>query len=108
MNAIALADSAAFADIVGRHDQVERVLSGHVHRSIHTRWAGTIASTAPSTAHQVALDLTPNAPSAFVMEPAGYQLHRYTPAAGLVTHNTVIGAWAGPFPFFDENGLLID
>jgi 3',5'-cyclic AMP phosphodiesterase CpdA len=108
MDAIGLADSAAFANIVKRHLHVERVLSGHIHRPIHTRWAGTIASTAPSTAHQVALDLRPDAPSAFVSEPAGYQLHKYTQAAGLITHNVVIGAWAGPFPFFDENGQLID
>lgn len=108
MDAIGLADSAAFADIVGRHRQVERVLSGHIHRPIHTRWAGTIASTAPSTAHQVALDLRPDAPSAFVREPAGYQLHMCTPAAGLITHTAVVGAWAGPFPFFDENGRLIE
>jgi 3',5'-cyclic AMP phosphodiesterase CpdA len=108
MDAIGLADSAAFADIIGRHRQVARVLAGHVHRPIHTGWAGTIASTAPSTAHQVALDLRPDAPSAFVREPAGYQLHRYTQAGGLITHTALVGAWAGPFPFFDAQGQLID
>jgi 3',5'-cyclic AMP phosphodiesterase CpdA len=108
MDAIGLADHAAFADVIAHHPQVERVLSGHIHRSIHTSWAGTIASTAPSTAHQVALDLTATAPSAFVMEPPGYQLHWHTPEAGLITHTAMIGAWPGPFPFFDANGQLIE
>lgn len=108
MDKIGLADSAALADIIRRHPNVERVISGHVHRPIHTRWAGTIASTAPSTAHQVALDLQAQAPSAFVLEPAGYQLHHFTPGAGLTTHTASVGHWPGPFPFFDAQGKLID
>jgi 3',5'-cyclic AMP phosphodiesterase CpdA len=86
-------------EIVGRHHQVERLLCGHVHRSIHVRFAGTIASIAPSTAHQVALDLRPDGPSVFVMEPPGYQLHLWDEATGLVSHTTVIGDYAGPFPY---------
>jgi 3',5'-cyclic-AMP phosphodiesterase len=108
MDKIGLADSAAFADIIGRHAQVERVLSGHVHRPIHARWAGTIASIAPSTAHQVALDLRADAPSAFMLEPAGYQLHHFTPQTGLTTHTALVGDWPGPFPFFDSKGRLIE
>ena len=107
MDQIGLEDSAALAGIIARHPQAERVLSGHIHRPIHARWAGTIASTAPSTAHQVALDLRPDAPSAFVLEPAGYQLHHFTPGAALTSHTATVGDWAGPFPFFDEEGRLI-
>jgi 3',5'-cyclic-AMP phosphodiesterase len=107
MDQIGLADSAALAGIIARHPQVERVLSGHIHRPIHARWAGTIASTAPSTAHQVVLDLRPDSPSAFVLEPAGYQLHHFTPGAVLTSHTATVGDWAGPFPFFDEEGRLI-
>ena len=36
---------------------VERAVCGHVHRPIQVRWAGTMASIAPSTAHQATLDL---------------------------------------------------
>ncbi len=45
--------AGTLAAIIARHRQVERVICGHLHRSIQTRWAGTIAMTAPSTAHQV-------------------------------------------------------
>lgn len=107
MDRIGLTDAAGLAAVIRRHGQVERVLSGHLHRAIQTRFAGTLASTAPSTAHSVALDIRPDAPSAFSLEPPGYQLHWYEPATGLISHTAAIGDWPGPFPFF-ENGVLID
>jgi len=108
MDEIGLDGAGAFAAIVARHPQVERALAGHLHRSIQARVGGhAIASTAPSTAHQVALDLRPSAPSAFKMEPPGYQLHLWRRKTGVVTHTAVIGDFAGPYPFFEE-GTLID
>ena len=44
------------AAIVRRNPNVERILCGHVHRPIQVRFAGTIASVAPSTAHQATLE----------------------------------------------------
>ena len=72
MDQIGLSGAEAFAQVLVRHPQVERVLCGHLHRSIQAR-IGThaIASTAPSTAHQVALDLRVDGPSRFMMEPPG-------------------------------------
>ena len=51
--------SDRFHDIVSRNPHIEHVLCGHHHRSIHIRYAGTMASTGPSVAHQSALDFTP-------------------------------------------------
>lgn len=108
MDAIGLEGAPAMAEVVRRHPQVERVLCGHLHRPIQARWAGTLASAAPSVAHQVALDLRPDGPSAFVMEPPGFQLHLWAPEAGLVSHTATIGEFGGPAPFFDAEGRLID
>jgi Icc protein len=105
---LAAADAARLAAIVGRHPEIERVLCGHVHRAIQTRFAGTIASICPSPAHQVALDLRERGPSRFVMEPPAFQLHRYTQEDGLVTHTAFVGDFGGAYPFFDENHALID
>lgn len=102
-----LANADSLGAIISRHSQVERILCGHIHRSVQVRWNGTIASTCPSSAHQVALDLRPDGPSSFVMEPPGFQLHVWTAAAGIVSHMGYVGAYAGPYPFF-ENGKLID
>jgi 3',5'-cyclic AMP phosphodiesterase CpdA len=92
--------------IVSRHPNVERIICGHLHRTIFRRFGGTIASTCPSPAHQVALDLRPDGPSAFVMEPPGFHLHEWRDGA-LVTHHAYIGDYPGPYPFH-EGGALID
>ena len=97
MDRLGLDGSAAFADIVRRHGQVERVACGHLHRPIESRFAGTIAGTAPSPAHQIVLDLRPEARLSFAFEPPGYQLHYWREGAGLVTHTVSIGDWQGPY-----------
>ena len=53
MDAMGLEAPEALAGIIRRHAQLERIICGHIHRSIQARFAGTLASVAPSTAHQV-------------------------------------------------------
>lgn len=108
MDEIGLVDAAPLEAIVRRHPNVERILCGHLHRPIEVRFGGTIASTCPSPAHQVLLDLAPDAQNAFVLEPPGFQLHLWDPGAGLVSHTGVIGRFDGPHPFHDPSGTLID
>ena len=91
MDAIACRGAEALAEVIARHPQVERVLCGHVHRPVTLRWAGTVASIAPSVAHQVALELREGRPSAFVLEPPALQLHLWLPGQGLVSHTRYIG-----------------
>jgi Icc protein len=102
MDAINCSDGAAMAAIIARHPQVERVVCGHHHRPIQIRWAGTIGSVAPSTAHQVTLDLAPGSPSSFHLEPPAYHLHVWVPGAGVITHQAYVGAFAGPYPFLSH------
>jgi 3',5'-cyclic AMP phosphodiesterase CpdA len=99
MDLAGLSDSIAFAEIVRQYPNIERILCGHLHRAIETRIAGTVAGTAPSTAHQVVLDLRPEARLSFAFEPPGYQLHYWRPEAGLVTHTAQIGDWPGPYRY---------
>jgi 3',5'-cyclic AMP phosphodiesterase CpdA len=94
--------------LIARHPNVERVLCGHVHRSLHQRFGGTIASIAPSTAHQVVLDLHADAPSAWTLEPAAFALHYWNAGTGLVSHHVYVDQFDGPYPFFDAAGKLID
>lgn len=90
---------ARLAELVRRHGNVERAVCGHVHRPIQVRWAGTMASIAPSTAHQATLDLHDGAPLTMMMEPPAIALHQWRPHTGLVTHVSYIGAFDGPKPF---------
>jgi 3',5'-cyclic AMP phosphodiesterase CpdA len=88
-----------FARLLARFSQVERVLCGHLHRSIQVRWHGILASVCPSTAHQVALEMRPDDPLCYVMEPPGFQLHAWVPGTGLVSHTVFSGHFPGPYPF---------
>jgi hypothetical protein len=70
-----------------------------VHRPIQVRWAGTMASIAPSTAHQASLDLREGAKLSMTMDPPGVALHLWRPGTGLITHVSYVGAYEGPRPF---------
>ena len=101
-----LTGAREFEALIRGYPNVERIICGHVHRTLFRRFGGTIASCCPSTAHQVELDLRDPGDAAFVMEPPGYQLHLWHDGE-LVTHAGVIGDHAGPYPFH-EAGRLID
>ena len=107
MDKIGLSGREGFAAIMARHSQVELILCGHLHRTIRAQVGGRPALTCPSPAHQVALDIDPDAPSRFRMEPPGFMLHWWNDGQ-LVTHTATIGDYAGPYPFFDPSGKLID
>ncbi len=107
MDTQGLEGSDALARVIRKHPQVERLMCGHLHRPIQARFAGTIAATVPGPAHQVALDLAPDAADDFVMEPPAYALHAYTPDTGLISHMAFVGDFPGPYPF-RRNGQLID
>lgn len=88
------------AAVLSRHPNVERVLCGHVHRFMQTRFGGTMLLTAPSTTTAIALRLRPDAEPASFVEPPAMLLHHWTQASGLVTHYVPIGRFPGPYPFF--------
>jgi 3',5'-cyclic AMP phosphodiesterase CpdA len=102
MDRINLRNPEAFAAIVRKHRQVERIVCGHVHRPIVTGFAGTVCSVAPSAAHQLELALDPHARGAFVMEPPFAHMHRWTPEDGFVTHVAYVEQFPGPYPFSGE------
>jgi 3',5'-cyclic AMP phosphodiesterase CpdA len=92
MDAMGLDGIAGMAEVIRRHPQVERIVSGHLHRPIVKRFAGTVASTCPGTAHQVVLDLRRPGRLAIVDEPPACQLHLWSEELGLVSHTSYIPA----------------
>jgi 3',5'-cyclic-AMP phosphodiesterase len=99
MDAINCDNSAALGAIVAVHPQIERIVCGHVHRPMVIRWNGTVVTTAPATAHQVALDLKDGTPTSWIMEPPACHLHYWRADAGLVTHLSYIGDYGPPTPY---------
>lgn len=107
MDAIGLLHGAQeLEELVARHPNVERIICGHLHRSIQVRFGGTIAMTVPSPAHQVCLDLSPSAASMWALEPPGFAVHALPPDGRMVSHLVASGPYAGPYPFHDGDQLI--
>ena len=107
MDEIGLLEGAAELEaLVAKHPNIERIICGHLHRAIDVRFGGSIASTAPAPAHQVCLDLSPTAPSAWALEPPGFRLHALESSGRLVSHLVSSGVFDGPHPFHDGGGLI--
>jgi 3',5'-cyclic AMP phosphodiesterase CpdA len=80
-------DRRAFEDTIRRHAQVQRVLCGHIHRPVQTMWGSTLVSVAPSTAHQIALDVVPLGSMRLTSEPPMLTLLDWTDER-VLTHTT--------------------
>lgn len=87
------------AAVLGRHSNIELVLCGHVHRSMLRRWAGTVVCACPSTVTEIDLQLRSGATPSSHAGPRGCMLHLWDPQLGMVSHTTLLGEWAGPYPF---------
>lgn len=85
------------AAVLANYHHVERLLCGHCHRFIQRRWANTLATIMPGTAHQVGLDLLQRGEQ-IVMEPAAIALHRWFDGGGLVSHISYVDDFGGSLP----------
>jgi len=93
MDCIGLRGAERLEEVVRRHGQVVKVLSGHVHRAIQSNWGACSLWVGPSTSVTIAVDLDPAHQPAQSAEPAMFSLHAYT-ATGVVSHVVPIGAEA--------------
>ena len=83
---------------------MKRVISGHIHRAIETAWAGTVACTAPSTAHQLVLAKRDVAPLGIKLEAPGFNVHTIVDG-NVATQTHVIGRATAPYRF-DQRGRV--
>jgi hypothetical protein len=100
---------AELRDIIRCHPQVYRIACGHIHRSMSCLFGSTVATVCPGVGMQVALDLRPDAPSGFKLEPAGVMIHcmdcSWNNVPVMLTHTSVVEEMPGQYgkchPFFD-------
>lgn len=84
------------AEVLDGRDQILGVLSGHLHRAFHRRFAGQTISVAPATTIQLTLNLSPidmrrpDGREILVEEPPGYLLHMWD-GRDLTSHVCVAG-----------------
>lgn len=85
MDAIRLADEAAFYAVVERHSAVRHIFAGHVHRTISGSHRGIAFSVFKSTVHQQPMPFDTPDTSLSVDEPAAYGIALVT-REGVLVH----------------------
>lgn len=105
MDAMGLEGAAELAEVVARHDNAQRIICGHIHRSITTTVGGAVVSVAPSTGQQIRLDLD-GVGAGITDEPSQLALHLWT-GSTWISHETVFQPTrqidvAAQWPGFDQ------
>jgi hypothetical protein len=86
--------------VVKRHDNIERILCGHLHRATAMRWNGTISASVPATAPEVALTIDGRGLHGWYPAPPHVGLHLWRPGVGLISHvAAVTGETARKFAY---------
>jgi 3',5'-cyclic-AMP phosphodiesterase len=93
IDAMGHASPERLAAVIGRHPQVVRVIAGHVHAGSARGFAGTVATTCPSTYRQLHVD--PGGRPALSDAPPGLALH-FVDGRDAVTHFRPIGGTLTP------------
>ncbi|WP_241901273.1 hypothetical protein [Vibrio sp. 10N.286.49.B3] len=102
-----LQNADELSSVLNKFDNVQGICAGHLHRPITATWNGLPVWVGPSHSHSVTLDLAPNASPSFSLEPTAIQLLKFE-GKSVVSHISYISDSDGPYPFFNEKGLLID
>ena len=93
---------AELAAILQNHPQVQRVICGHVHRSVTAMFGGRPVWAAPATCYQFAMDMSDEQLLALTSEPPGFSLHVWLddPVGGpnLASHFAPVGDFGATIP----------
>ena len=104
-----LKNSSKFFEILRSYPQVKHIACGHVHRATETVIDGVGISIAPNGAHSVHLDINSKKPPMFIMEPPTIRIFKLNLInENVVSHLSFVGKYDGPYPFYSDDGLLLD
>ncbi|WP_321814071.1 MULTISPECIES: phosphodiesterase [unclassified Paraburkholderia] len=100
LNLYGLRPPEALGVLPAKHAHAGRIIAGHVHRSMHTRFGAVPIVTCPRTTTQIALRLHGGVEAASLLEPPAFMLHHWSDAwDSAVSHLCYIGQFEGPLPF---------
>lgn len=84
---MAVVERDRLAEMIGQHPQIERLICGHVHRTMMTILAQRAVYAAPSTFHAYGVDYEPGHESGVSDEAPGFSLHQWMPESGWISHS---------------------
>lgn len=87
MDQYGLAGRERFEALIEAAPNVQRIVAGHVHRTVTAQVGHAAAQIAPSTAHTLAWEVQADRPPHWTDEPAGLLLHAWGPERRFVTHH---------------------
>lgn len=93
MDAMRLDNEVDLFAVLERHPQIIHVACGHVHRPVQTSMRGIDMSIAPNGAHSITLDVAPDGPPAFCLEPPMLRLFWLGDQGTCATHLSPIGTF---------------
>jgi 3',5'-cyclic-AMP phosphodiesterase len=95
-----LRDSAPLKRTLSGYQGDLRLVCGHIHRNVVTKFGNVICQISPGTSHAVTLDQREAAPNCLTREPGAFLLHEWR--NGLMTHSIPIGQFDGPWMFYPD------
>ncbi len=93
-----LQGTAQLGKLVAAHGTVQMIAAGHLHRPVVGALGGVPVVIAPSSSHQLELNLRPGAPVSCRLEPPMIGLYRWVPEDGIACHFSHVESFPGPFP----------
>jgi hypothetical protein len=93
MDQMHLYESVAFGNIVKKYKHVQRILCGHIHRTIFGSFKNIPVIIGPSTAHQYPINLTRSTAKILSQEAPGFLIHTQIEGGHIVTHQVPITAF---------------
>ena len=96
-----LRDSEDFRRILSDYQGELRLVCGHIHRNVVTKFGAVICQIGPGTSHAVTLDQREGSANCLTREPGAFLLHEWR--NGLMTHSVPIGQFDGPWMFYPNS-----
>lgn len=90
LDLLAFAGAAGMEALIRAHPEVRLVVCGHFHRSVHRRWAETMAVIAPSTVYQMNLGLREGDGYAPTPDPAAIALYLWEDGSDPIAYTSLI------------------
>ena len=89
-----LQGAAPLGRLVAAHGKVQMIAAGHMHRPVMGALGGAPVVVAPSSSHQLELNLRPGAPLACRLEPPMIGLYRWVAEDGMACHLSHVETFA--------------
>lgn len=88
-DAMAIQERDQFSDILIQHPNIDRVICGHLHRTMTAQIGHCPIYTSPSTLHAYGVDYSHTHRSGIYDEGAGFAFHQWLPEQGWISHSIV-------------------